>query len=278
MPNLTDELSTAKERRLNQFGTAVLVWSGKSVKFDRVCRTFVQLNLGSTHGTPSESDVAPVSLQSRTYSVRFGTWKVPRLNQALIPHNTNQYNDQGWTNQLMSHDVINLSLILYSFPAAGTFVTGKKQFSDGQNSWNFLGDTFKTVRIVNYTNLKTKISLCCKKMRVIYTSSKSFIFFTMNRRFIFSTIWSPITHTILKKKKRKTLKKREKITSSWIIQIIYKKTHFNSNWNQNKSYLTIYQEISHLKYYSMILFKSLPLRLRILRDRTSQVTCQKDIY
>lgn len=28
----------------------------------------------------------------------------------------------------------------------------------------------------------------------------------------------------------------------------------------------------------MILFKSLPLRLRTLRDRTSQVTCQKDIY
>ena len=70
---LTDELSTAKERRLNQFGAAVLVWCGKSIKFDRVCRTFVELNLGSTHGTPSESDVAPASLQSRTYSVRFGT-------------------------------------------------------------------------------------------------------------------------------------------------------------------------------------------------------------
>ena len=62
---------------------AVLVWCGKSVKFDRVCRTFVELNLGSTHGTPSESDVAPVSLQSRTYSIRFGTWKIRRLNQAL---------------------------------------------------------------------------------------------------------------------------------------------------------------------------------------------------
>ena len=56
------------------------------------------------------------------------------------------------------------------------------------------------------------------------------------------------------------------------------KTHFNSNWNQNKSYLTIYQEISHLKHYSMILFKSLPLRLRTLRDRTLQITCLKDIY
>ena len=30
VPNLSDELSTAKERRLNQFGTAVLVWCGKS--------------------------------------------------------------------------------------------------------------------------------------------------------------------------------------------------------------------------------------------------------
>ena len=73
MPNLTDELSTAKERRLNQFGTAVLVRCGKSVAFDGVCRTFVELNLGSTLGTASESDVAPVSLQSGTYSIRFGT-------------------------------------------------------------------------------------------------------------------------------------------------------------------------------------------------------------
>ena len=56
MPNLTDELSTAQERSLNQFGMAVLVWCGKSVKFDRVCQTFVELNSGSTHGTPSESD------------------------------------------------------------------------------------------------------------------------------------------------------------------------------------------------------------------------------
>ena len=73
MPNLTDELSTAKERRLNQFGAAVFVWCGKSVKFDKVCRTFVKLNLGLTQGAPSESDVAPVSLQRRTYSIRFGT-------------------------------------------------------------------------------------------------------------------------------------------------------------------------------------------------------------
>ena len=30
--------STAKERRLNQSGTAVLIWCGKNVKFHRVCR------------------------------------------------------------------------------------------------------------------------------------------------------------------------------------------------------------------------------------------------
>jgi len=58
VPNLTDEVSTAKERRLNQFGTAVLVWCGKSVKFDRVCRTFVERNLGSTHGTPSDDEMS----------------------------------------------------------------------------------------------------------------------------------------------------------------------------------------------------------------------------
>ena len=56
MPYLTD-VSTAKEQCLNQFGTAVSVWCGKSVKFNRVCQTFVELNLGSTHGAPSESDV-----------------------------------------------------------------------------------------------------------------------------------------------------------------------------------------------------------------------------
>ena len=32
-------------------------------KFDRVCRNFVVLNFGSTHGVPTESDVAPVSLK-----------------------------------------------------------------------------------------------------------------------------------------------------------------------------------------------------------------------
>ena len=47
VPNLADELRTAKERCLNQFGTAVLVWCGKRVKFHRVCRTFVKRCAGS---------------------------------------------------------------------------------------------------------------------------------------------------------------------------------------------------------------------------------------
>ena len=70
MPNLTDELITVKERSLNHFGTAVLVWCGKSVKFGRVCRTFVELNLGLTHGTPSESDVS-------SDSGHWGTQRMP---------------------------------------------------------------------------------------------------------------------------------------------------------------------------------------------------------
>ena len=37
-PNLIDELSPAKERRLNQFSTAVLNRCGNVVKFDKVCR------------------------------------------------------------------------------------------------------------------------------------------------------------------------------------------------------------------------------------------------
>ena len=51
MPNLTEEISTVKERRLNQFSTAVLVCCGKSVKFDslsNVCRTLLGLYLGTT--------------------------------------------------------------------------------------------------------------------------------------------------------------------------------------------------------------------------------------
>ena len=34
--------------------------------FDRVCQTFDEFYLGTTHSAPSVSDVAPVSLQSRT--------------------------------------------------------------------------------------------------------------------------------------------------------------------------------------------------------------------
>ena len=64
-----------------------LVWFGTfgtaKALSSTVCRTFVELNLGSTHVAPSESDVVPVSLQSRTYSIRFGTWKVRPLKRAL---------------------------------------------------------------------------------------------------------------------------------------------------------------------------------------------------
>ena len=68
------------------FSSFSLVWQKRLVrqKFDRVCQTFVELNLGSTHGVPSESDVVPVLLENRTFSVRFGTLKVRRLNQALV--------------------------------------------------------------------------------------------------------------------------------------------------------------------------------------------------
>ena len=37
--NLTNELSMAEKRRMNQFGTMVLVWCGKRVTYDRVGRT-----------------------------------------------------------------------------------------------------------------------------------------------------------------------------------------------------------------------------------------------
>ena len=73
-PNWWIIISTAKERVWsNQFGTA-----------ER--RTFVELNLRSTRGGLSESDVAPVSLQSRPYSnqlgsahEKYGFWTTPKL-------------------------------------------------------------------------------------------------------------------------------------------------------------------------------------------------------
>ena len=57
-----------------------LIWYGSFslVRQKPQLRTFVELNLGSKH-------VAPVSLQSGvSYSIRFGTWKVRRLNQASV--------------------------------------------------------------------------------------------------------------------------------------------------------------------------------------------------
>ena len=59
MPNLTEELSMAKERRPNQFGMAVLVWCSKSIicevaKFELLSNLTL---IGLTHGVQSESDV-----------------------------------------------------------------------------------------------------------------------------------------------------------------------------------------------------------------------------
>ena len=51
VPNLTEVLSTAKERRLNQFSTAVLIWCGKNVKFHRVCRMRVSMGLTDSRKT-----------------------------------------------------------------------------------------------------------------------------------------------------------------------------------------------------------------------------------
>ena len=62
---------------------AVLVWCSKSIKFNSICQSIVELNLGSTHSVSSESDVMPVLLQSPSCSVRFGSWKVRCLNQVL---------------------------------------------------------------------------------------------------------------------------------------------------------------------------------------------------
>ena len=62
-----------KEEASESFGTAILVWWAKRVKFDRVCRTFVVLNLGSTNGAPSESNVAPVSLQVELIQLTLGS-------------------------------------------------------------------------------------------------------------------------------------------------------------------------------------------------------------
>ena len=63
-PNLTDELSAEKERRLNQFGTPILVWCGKSVKFDSLssfCRTLLRLHTRCAFWIRCRVSVAPTS-------------------------------------------------------------------------------------------------------------------------------------------------------------------------------------------------------------------------
>ena len=69
--------------------TSESIWCGsfsllrQKGKFDRVCWTFVELNLDSTHGAPSESDVA--QCRSKVELIQLGSahersWKVGRLN------------------------------------------------------------------------------------------------------------------------------------------------------------------------------------------------------
>ena len=63
-PNLTDELSAEKERRLNQFGTPILVWCGKSVKLDSlssVCQTLLRLHTRCAVWISCRVSVAPKS-------------------------------------------------------------------------------------------------------------------------------------------------------------------------------------------------------------------------
>ena len=49
MPNLTEELSTAKEQRLNQFGLSVLVRCGKSVWCGKSLTESVELMMNFIH-------------------------------------------------------------------------------------------------------------------------------------------------------------------------------------------------------------------------------------
>ena len=56
VPKLTDELGTAKERRLNQFGMVILVWCSKTLSSTEsvgLLSNLPQANLGLTHGAPS---------------------------------------------------------------------------------------------------------------------------------------------------------------------------------------------------------------------------------
>ena len=71
------------------------VWysSFSLVRQKRLVHQKFKLNLGLTQGVLSESDVTLVLLQSRTYSVRFSTWKdsvapEPGLSHTLCPQRT----------------------------------------------------------------------------------------------------------------------------------------------------------------------------------------------
>ena len=57
---------------------------------------------------------------------------------------------------------------IYSFRVSRTFLRGKKQFLDGQNSRNYLGERVLQFRIINQIYHRTKISY--KIFHVIYTA------------------------------------------------------------------------------------------------------------
>ena len=93
-PNPTDELSAEKERRLNQFGTPILVWRGKTVKFDSLssfCRTLLRLHtrcafwrhVKSTASEPGLRRNCPTSSSKIKWSVPYFDRKGDRIYEQL---------------------------------------------------------------------------------------------------------------------------------------------------------------------------------------------------
>ena len=120
------------------------------------------------------------------------------------------------------------STFLWSFTRSqllGHLWRGKSSFLIAKVHEIFWETNSKRLELLITLISRQKSVYVFKKIRVIYTSSKSFIFFTMNRRFIFSTIWSPITHTILKKRKGKRWRRERNYEQ---LDNTNKKTHFNS--------------------------------------------------
>ena len=91
VPNPTEALSTAKERHLNQFGTAVLIWCNKNVKFNRVCRNIRHWSIKIRFDTRCavwircRAKVAPKSNQTQLGSAHewSGVWTRPNMADVL---------------------------------------------------------------------------------------------------------------------------------------------------------------------------------------------------